>query len=80
MVPKLFRCNNIPVLVNGKVDRQKLIQTYEKSLEFKATYSDEELKQQGLCNQEFYDKARFMLNSICALLGMNMWSNGIKYI
>ena len=70
MVPKLFHCTTFPTLVNGKVDRQNLIQNYEKSLTFEATYTDEELNAHGCSNMELYDKARIILNAVCATLGM----------
>lgn len=70
MVPKLFHCTTFPTLVNGKVDRQKLIQNYEKSLTFEATYTEDELSSHGCTNKEFYEKARIILNAVCATLGM----------
>ena len=71
MVPKLFHCTTFPTLVNGKVDRQKLIQNYEKSLTFEASYTDEELNSHGCTNKEYNEKARIILNSVCATLGMS---------
>ena len=75
MVPKLHHCNSFPTLVNGKVDRQKLIQSYESSLAFEATYTDEELNDYGCTNQQFYGKARVILNAVSATLGTRIMTN-----
>lgn len=69
MMPKLFQCERFPTLVNGKVDRQMLIENYEKSLIFEAPYSDEELSSYGCTNAKLYDRARLILNAICSIIG-----------
>ena len=69
MIPKLFHCPSFPTLVNGKVDRQSLIKSYEESLVFEASYTDEELKQDGCTDSQFHDEARKILNAICSILG-----------
>ena len=69
MLPKLFSCSSFPTLVNGKVDRQALIKSYEDGLVFEASYTDEELKQDGCTDSQFYDEARKILNAICSVLG-----------
>lgn len=70
MIPRLFPCERFPTLVNGKVDRQKLIENYEKSLIFEATYSDQELNSYGCTNPQLYERARIILNAICSVIGM----------
>ena len=75
MMPKLFYCTNFPTLVNGKSDRQKLIQNYETSLVVEANYTDEELNNYGCLKPELYGKARVVLNAVCGTIGMIMISN-----
>ena len=70
MVPKLFYCSSFPTLVNGKIDRQALIKSYEENLVFEATYTDEELKFDGCTDPSLYENARVVLNSICSTLGI----------
>ena len=70
MIPKLFYCSSFPTLVNGKIDRQALIKSYEENLVFEVTYTDEELKLDGCTDPSLYEVARVVLNSICSTLGI----------
>lgn len=69
MIPNLFNCPSFPTLVNGKVDRQALIKTYEESLVFEAIYTDEELREDGCTDAFVYEKARIILNAVCSVIG-----------
>ena len=70
LIPKLFNCPSFPTLVNGKVDRQSLIKSYEESLVFETSYTDDELNEDGCTNDEsVYAKARVILNAVCSVIG-----------
>ena len=75
MIPKLLHCQSFPTLVNGKVDRQKLIETYEKNLVFNAKYTDKELIEYGCTTSASCEKARLILNAVCATIGSRKTSN-----
>ena len=79
MIPKLFHCPLLPTLVNGKVDRQSLIKSYEESLVFEASYTDDELKEDGCTSDESkYEKARMILNAVCSVIGTLFIKNDIN--
>ena len=70
MMPNtLVKLNAMPLLVNGKTDRQKLLSKYEDSLKFEFTFSDEELSVGGNINKCDFEKARVLLGAIAKILG-----------
>ena len=53
----------------GKTDRQKLLSMFEDSLKFEFTFSDKELRAEGLISESDFEKARVLLGAITKVLG-----------
>ena len=55
--------------MTGKTDRQKLLSMFEDSLKFEFTFSDKELRAEGLISESDFEKARVLLGAITKVLG-----------
>jgi aryl carrier-like protein len=66
-MPKLFKLPSLPLLVNGKIDRQALMKKYEMSLTCKNfKFAKEDFV--GHIPEELFSKARVVLESIASII------------
>ena len=66
MLPKPIKVPVIPLLVNGKIDRQSLLKRYEDSRKSTFDFSDQDL--QGFLSPEDFEKGRLLLNAVAQVL------------
>ena len=66
MMPKLFKLSTMPLLVNGKTDRQALLKKYEESLSCRNfTFDNEDFEE--FVDASMFDTAKALLESVSAV-------------
>jgi non-ribosomal peptide synthetase component F len=66
-IPRLIKLSSIPLLINGKIDRQQLLKKYEASLACASfTFSEDDFKEH--VHEELYPKAKVVLESISVII------------
>ena len=67
MMPRITKLTSLPLLVNGKTDRQALLQRYEEQLSCTAfTFTEEDF--QGHVEAAFFPQARVLLESVASII------------
>ena len=67
MMPRITKLTSLPLLVNGKTDRQALLQKYEEQLSCTAfTFTEEDF--QGHVEAAFFPQARVLLESVASII------------
>ena len=67
MLPKPIKLPVIPLLVNGKIDRQALLHKYEEAQKSTFDFTDDDLK--DLVSRANFEKGRLLLNVVAQTLG-----------
>merc|ERR1719499_160808 len=62
-MPKLIKLTTIPLLVNGKVDRQSLLKKYEETISCRSFIFDDK-DFESFVSSEMFDVARAVLESV----------------